>query len=137
MKAVRIATKTGIDEAVIRDWCETKLITSGGTRSMIHEGAESTGGIPNNVVVILESMRLIRGEQRFGARWYELTHDRLIDPIKNSNKVWRVKQEQLRYEQEKQRAEQEKQRAEQEKQRAEQGVFANNSLKHLLLHRYQ
>ena len=30
-------------------------------------------------------MRLVRAEQRAGALWYELTHDRLIEPIRASN----------------------------------------------------
>src|SRR5262249_60494382 len=29
--------------------------------------------------------RLLRGEVRAGARWYELTHDRLIGPIREAN----------------------------------------------------
>ena len=39
---------------------------------------------------MLESHHLIRGEQRAGARWYELTHDRFIRPIQKSNTNWRV-----------------------------------------------
>ena len=42
----------------------------------------------NTVIEILEDMHLIRPEWRSGARWYELTHDRLIKPIKDSNKAW-------------------------------------------------
>jgi DNA-binding beta-propeller fold protein YncE len=52
--------------------------------------------MPNRVVDILENRDLIRGEWRFGARWYELTHDRLISPIKESNKAWRYKREEER-----------------------------------------
>jgi hypothetical protein len=39
-----------------------------------------------------------------GAPWYELTHDRLIKPIKDSNKVWRYKREQERAKAEEERA---------------------------------
>jgi YVTN family beta-propeller protein len=97
VKAIREAvTDTHIEEARLRDWCETKLITSSGTRSIIHREVETTGGIPNRVVDILENIHLIRAEQRFGARWYELTHDRLIEPIKDSNKQWRLEFEKER-----------------------------------------
>src|SRR5437899_13083484 len=41
--------------------------------------------MPNAVVDALEAKRLIRPEARAGARWYELTHDRLIEPIQSSN----------------------------------------------------
>ena len=110
-KAIHLAiTETNVQENILRDWCETKLITSSGTRNIIHKETKTTGDMPNTVVCILERERLIRVEQRSGARWYELTHDRLITPIKSSNKAWRLKQEELRYEQEKQRAEQERRR---------------------------
>ena len=45
--------------------------------------------MPNRVADILEDMHLIRKEWRSGSPWYEITHDRLIQPIKNSNKTWR------------------------------------------------
>jgi len=81
--------KTRIKEEIIRKWFEEKLITTSGTRSVVHRGPESTGGLSNNVVNVLENKYLIRKEERSGARWYELTHDRLIKPIKDSNTKWR------------------------------------------------
>ena len=51
----------------------------------VHRDLDSTGGISNKVVDILESKYLIRREWRSGAIWYELTHDRLIGPISHSN----------------------------------------------------
>jgi YVTN family beta-propeller protein len=109
VKAIRDASaESGIDEACLRDWCETKLITSSGTRSIIHRGAEMTGGLPNRVVDVLENRRFIRVEQRSGARWYELTHDRLIGPIKDSNKVWKYEREREKYEREREKYEREK-----------------------------
>jgi hypothetical protein len=101
-EAVHITAKvTKIREQVIRDWCENKLITTTGTRSIIHQESSLTGGLSNKAVSILEDKYLIRAESRFGATWIELTHDRLIDPIKNSNKEWRIEQERLRYEERK------------------------------------
>jgi YVTN family beta-propeller protein len=87
------AKETKIKEQVIRDWCENKLITTTGTRSIIHQESNFTGGLSNKAVSILENKYyLIRAEGRSGATWIELTHDRLIEPIKNSNNAWRIKQ---------------------------------------------
>jgi YVTN family beta-propeller protein len=49
--------------------------------------------IPNEVFDVLEEEDLIRREERSGAQWYELTHDRLIKPVVDSNKEWREKEE--------------------------------------------
>jgi len=90
VEAIGKATRqAGVSEYKIRDWCETKLITASGTRSIINREFETTGGIPNRVVDILENMDLIRGEYRSGTKWYKLTYDRYIIPIINSNKTFR------------------------------------------------
>jgi hypothetical protein len=78
-----------IYEGDIRTWCEKKLITSTGTRSVVHRGPRLTGGIPNVVTDSLENNYLIRGESKPGGKWYELTHDRLIKPVLDSNKKWK------------------------------------------------
>jgi YVTN family beta-propeller protein len=83
------AKQTGIKQDAIRNWFDEKLITSSGTRGIVHREAKSTGGIPNNVVDVLQGRYLIRPEWRSGSRWYELTHDRLIEPIVESNKEWK------------------------------------------------
>ena len=89
VEAVREASeKTHTPEGIVRNWFDEKLITSSGTRGIVHRGANSTGGIANYVVDILEKRYLIRKEERSGSRWYELTHDRLIIPIKKSNDSW-------------------------------------------------
>jgi tetratricopeptide (TPR) repeat protein len=80
--------RTRTKEEIIRKWFDEKLITSSGTRSVVHRGSESTGGLSNNVVNVLENKYLIRKEERSGAQWYELSHDRLIKPIKDSNRKW-------------------------------------------------
>src|SRR6266571_7462828 len=82
------ATESEIEEEELRQWCEKWLITSTGTRGIVHRGPQSTEGIPNKALDILEARHLINSEWRAGARWYELTHDRLIDPIRASNERW-------------------------------------------------
>jgi DNA-binding transcriptional MerR regulator len=88
------ATKTGVSNDRLRLWVDRYLITPRGTRGMVYRGPESTGrednAIPNAAVDVLEEKHLIRAEARAGGeRWYELTHDRFIGPIRESNRTWR------------------------------------------------
>jgi hypothetical protein len=78
------ADRTG--ENVLRRWFEEQLITPAGTRGIVFRGVEETAGIPNTAVDVLENSHLIRGQWRAGARWYELTHDRFIGPVQESNR---------------------------------------------------
>lgn len=80
--------QTGVRRGDLRNWFEHSLITPAGTRSTVYRGPERTGRLPNAAVDALENMHLIRGEWRAGARWYELTHDRFIEPIQESNGRW-------------------------------------------------
>lgn len=76
------------DEPAIRTWCETELITTLGTRSTLYRGTGTSKGLPNQVLDTLEARHLVRPEWRAGARWYELSHDRFIDPIRASNREY-------------------------------------------------
>jgi tetratricopeptide (TPR) repeat protein len=88
------AAQTGIDEGELRQWCEQWLIiTPTGIRGIVHRGLKSTEGMPNEALDILEDRHLIRCEWRAGARWYELTHDRIVAPILASNKRWKEQRE--------------------------------------------
>jgi subtilisin family serine protease len=86
------AGKAGLKEADLRAWFERHLITSARTRGTVYREREQTGEIPNMAVDALEDVHLITGEWRAGARWYELTHDRFIEPIRRSNRRWREKE---------------------------------------------
>jgi hypothetical protein len=91
-------TKTGVSKDRLRLWVDRYLITPGGTRGMVYRGSESTGheerAIPNAAVDVLEEKHLIRAEARAGGeRWYELTHDRFVGPISESNRVWKERYE--------------------------------------------
>jgi ABC-type branched-subunit amino acid transport system substrate-binding protein len=72
-------------ERRLRRQIEEGLITSVGTRGTAYRTGETTGKIPNAAIDELESRHLVRAEIRAYARWYELTHDRLIKPIRESN----------------------------------------------------
>ncbi len=84
---------SNIHQNEIRRWVETSLITATGTRSIVHRGPEYTGEIPNIIVDILEKKHLTTSERRAGGKWYELTHDRMIEPIKISNARWNKQRE--------------------------------------------
>jgi hypothetical protein len=86
VKAAKADTR--IKEPAIRRWCEEKLITSAGTRNMVYHDANFTAGMSNKVVSILQSKYLVHAEERARGKWFELTHDRLIKPIKDSNKKY-------------------------------------------------
>jgi WD40 repeat protein len=82
-----IAAKTRVSELEIRRWIERALVTSAGTRGTVFRDTEKTAGMPNQVVQELEDCHLIRGDWRAGAQWYEITHDRLLRPIRESNRI--------------------------------------------------
>ncbi len=85
------ADSTGIEQDRIRHWFETKLITEAKTRNLAFRGETTTEGMPNAVVDLLDNLHLIRAEVRSGQRWYELSHDRFIEPILRANDAWRAK----------------------------------------------
>ena len=79
-------------ERRIREWIG-RLITPAGTRGQVQRGEGKTGELGKELdndteVAALVASHLIRGEQRAGATWYELSHDRLIQPVQESNRVW-------------------------------------------------
>ena len=79
------AVRAGRPERRLRTDIERVFITPGGTRGTAYRGPTDTNGIPNAAIDELEQRHLLRAERRAGALWYELTHDRLIDPIRHSN----------------------------------------------------
>jgi tetratricopeptide (TPR) repeat protein len=85
------AQKAGVTEGRLRKWFEQTLLTPAGTRGTVFRGAAETGGLPNAAVDILQAKHIIRCDSRAGSAWYELTHDRFIDPILKSNARWREK----------------------------------------------
>jgi WD40 repeat protein len=85
--------KTHVREQTLRRWFGQQLITPMKTRGLAIRGPEETAGLPNAAVNVLEERHLIRADVRAGARWYELAHDRLVDPIVQSNQAWEAARE--------------------------------------------
>jgi hypothetical protein len=82
-------SESNVGEAKIRSWFDQALITPAGTRGIVFQGEQETAGLPNAAVLVLARESMIRLERRAGALWCELTHDRFIDPIRESNIRWR------------------------------------------------
>lgn len=78
-----------VEEGRVRRWFDHELITAAGTRGIVFQGECETAGLPNAAVNVLARANIIRGDNRGGAWWYELTHDRFIAPIRRSNEEWR------------------------------------------------
>ena len=85
-----VATQTGakVSERQLRTWFDRELITEAGTRSIVYQGEKETAGIPNEVACLLQDCFLLRAELRAGSTWLELTHDRLVHPVREDNAAW-------------------------------------------------
>jgi WD40 repeat protein len=75
-------------ERQIREWIETNLITERGTRAQLRVGAEREQTLPGGAIKGLADAYLIRSEGRPDDRWYELAHDRLVQPVRDNNAAW-------------------------------------------------
>jgi WD40 repeat protein len=83
------AATTGTDEAVLREWVDRELITAQGFRAQTLYGPHHDPGRDEAVLEDLIDTHLLRSEPRRGAVWYELAHDRLVEPIQKDNEHWR------------------------------------------------
>ena len=86
--AIKSAMTAGVSERQLRRWFGTQLITPLDTRGLALRGTSETAGLPNAAVDLLENRHVIRADVRAGSIWYELSHDRLVEPIVQSNRAW-------------------------------------------------
>jgi len=87
LRVREVAERMNVKESLIRTWFERQLITAGGIRNAVLMEPEKSGGLDNKAIQALQG-DLVRVENRGGATWYELTHDRLVEPILESNRRW-------------------------------------------------
>jgi hypothetical protein len=73
-----------VNERQVRDWFERELMTTQGLRTQAAQDADETVAIRAAIPGLLGA-HLIREETRRGGTWYELAHDRLVAPIRESN----------------------------------------------------
>jgi hypothetical protein len=87
---VSAAREARVRETDLRDWFDRQLITPLGTRglALVERGS---GAVNRQAVRALEERLIVRCESRAGAEWCELSHDRLIAPIRASNALSRVR----------------------------------------------
>ncbi len=85
----RIAAGDAAHERTVREWFDYQLITAGGIRGQVLKGAEESEGLANETIARILDTHLVRAETRGGAIWYELAHDRLIEPVRTNNAAWR------------------------------------------------
>lgn len=88
-QVARVSQTTRVHERAIRDWFEEALILHRSIRGQVLQGSESQAGLTDATISALVDSRLIRAEERRGALWFELSHDRLIEPVLTSNARWR------------------------------------------------
>ncbi len=77
-----------LSELTLRRWFNDELITEAGTRGVVFQGPQDTAGLPNEVIKRLADHYLLRAEIRAGGTWYELVHDRFVEPIQQANRIW-------------------------------------------------
>ena len=79
----------GVKERDIRDWFEKQLIIGGKSRNMVAQQPDGKSGGLDDVVVQEFLGSLVREEKRGGGTtFYELTHDRMVEPIIENNRNW-------------------------------------------------
>lgn len=88
LQTASIANMSHVPEREIREWFQRKLITVSGIRGQVLMTPERSDGLDNAAIWMLERAYLIRAEKRGGATWFELSHDRLVRPIRENNAEW-------------------------------------------------
>jgi hypothetical protein len=96
----KVMAAAGESEIDLREWFEHNLITEAGTRGSVYRGAEKTAGISTRAADLLVNHFVVRTESRAGGSWYELVHDRFVEPILQANQAWRLRQPLLQMAQE-------------------------------------
>ncbi|MCB0144067.1 MAG: hypothetical protein KDE50_29525, partial [Caldilineaceae bacterium] len=82
----KVTAETDVTEQALRRWFNEELITPARTKGLVYrdEAKGETAGLSNAAVNILRDAWIIRSDIRGGDTWYELAHDRLVEPILNA-----------------------------------------------------
>jgi WD40 repeat protein len=83
-----VAAQTGASQRHLRRWFSEQLITPARTRGLVYRGEQESAGLDNAAVTLLNNAYLIRADIRGVDTWYELAHDRLVEPILTANTNW-------------------------------------------------
>ena len=85
----KAASAAKMSEKVLRDWIEGNVITSTGIRAQALREPVVLGKLNDAIELLIDESRLIRSDKRNDREWIELAHDRLVGPLRASNKAWR------------------------------------------------
>lgn len=88
LRVLAVSTATAESERTIREWFDRQLITEQGIRGQVLMEPDKSRGLSNVAIRQFEDAHLVRADERRGATWFELAHDRLIEPIRASNRDW-------------------------------------------------
>jgi hypothetical protein len=94
-RIAEVVRETGVGEQALRDWFSDELITRQGFRAQVPYGPDLDGDQDGEAVARRLDPYLVRSEPQRGTNWWELTHDRLIDPVRARNNAWREKNRSL------------------------------------------
>lgn len=83
------AIHASFSESALRNWIEERLITPQNLREQVMDGSPALQEIRLQCIEDLVNAYVLREEPRRNARWFELAHDRLVNPIKADNARWR------------------------------------------------
>jgi hypothetical protein len=84
---VNDVSKTPIQERNVRAWIGDRLITSG-VRNQVLDASGNGADLGLSLVSALVRTHLVRRDDRGDRTWYELAHDRLIEPVLQDNARW-------------------------------------------------
>lgn len=86
---VSVSERFLVGENRLRAWIETELINPQGFRCQVLVGDQQSQGLANEVIEGLLEAHILRKEQKRGAIWVELAHDRLLKVVQDCNASWR------------------------------------------------
>jgi WD40 repeat protein len=81
------SSETGVPERPIRAWIGDHLITRHGNRNRVLREPGESRGLDDRVIAFLIDRYLLRTVPG-DATWVELAHDRLVQPVRESNETW-------------------------------------------------
>lgn len=84
---VKSVSQTSAQQRAVRTWIGEKLIAMN-FRNQVLDVERDGAGLGASLVAALVQSHLIRREDRGDRIWYELAHDRLVDPIRTDNRRW-------------------------------------------------
>lgn len=85
----RAATSAGVQQRDLRDWIEATLITQTKIRTKVLREPAALWQQLDTALLALVKGHVLRIDVAGDREWYELSHDRMINPILRNNEEWR------------------------------------------------